>query len=50
VFVAVMVEQAEPVEQRDFPVMTALEWQLTFDIRAQARPHPYCNTRVIRAC
>jgi CubicO group peptidase (beta-lactamase class C family) len=35
VFAAVMVEQAEPVAQRDFPVMTALQWQLTFDIQAQ---------------
>jgi CubicO group peptidase (beta-lactamase class C family) len=34
VFAAVMVEQAEPVAQRDFPVMTALQWQLTFNIQA----------------
>jgi len=34
VFAAVMVEQAEPVAQRDFPVMTATQWQLTFDIQA----------------
>ena len=35
VYAAVMVKQAEPVAQRDFPVMTALQWQQTFDIQAQ---------------
>ena len=35
VFAAVMVEQAVPVAQRDFPVMTALQWQQTFDSQAQ---------------
>jgi hypothetical protein len=30
-----MVKQAEPVAQRDFPVMTALQRQETFDIQAQ---------------
>ena len=35
VFAAVMVKQAEPVAQRDFPVMTAAQWQLTFDTQAQ---------------
>ena len=35
VFAAVMVKQANPVAQRDFPVMTASQWQLTFDIQAQ---------------
>jgi hypothetical protein len=35
VFAAVMVKQAEPVAQRDFPVMTASQWQLTFDAQAQ---------------
>lgn len=34
VFAAVMVKQAEPVAQRDFPVMTAAQWQLTFDTQA----------------
>lgn len=31
VFAAVMVRQANPVAQRDFPVMTAAQWQQTFD-------------------
>jgi CubicO group peptidase (beta-lactamase class C family) len=35
VFAAVMVRQAEPVAQRDFPVMTASQWQQTFDTQAQ---------------
>ena len=35
VFAAVMVKQAKPVAQRDFPVMTASQWQLTFDTQAQ---------------
>ena len=35
VFAAVMIEQANPVAQRDFPVMTASQWQLTFDAQAQ---------------
>jgi CubicO group peptidase (beta-lactamase class C family) len=35
VFTAVMVKQAVPVAQRDFPVMTASQWQLTFDSQAQ---------------
>ena len=35
VFAAVMVEQAVPVAQRDFPVMTASQWQQTFDSQAQ---------------
>jgi len=35
VFAAVMVKQAERVAQRDFPVMTASQWQLTFDTQAQ---------------
>jgi len=35
VFAAVMIEQANPVAQRDFPVMTASQWQLTFDTQAQ---------------
>jgi polyglycine hydrolase-like protein len=35
VFAAVMVKQDNPVAQRDFPVMTASQWQLTFDIPAQ---------------
>ena len=35
VFAAVMVKQAVPVAQRDFPVMTASQWQQTFDAQAQ---------------
>ena len=35
VFAAVMVKQAVPVAQREFPVMTATEWQQTFDAQAQ---------------
>ena len=35
VFAAVMIEQANPVAQHDFPVMTASQWQLTFDTQAQ---------------
>jgi CubicO group peptidase (beta-lactamase class C family) len=35
VYAAVMVKQAVPVAQRDFPVMTATQWQQTFDIQAQ---------------
>jgi CubicO group peptidase (beta-lactamase class C family) len=35
VFAAVMIKQAAPVAQRDFPVMTAAQWQLTFDSQAQ---------------
>jgi len=35
VFAAVMVKQANPAAQRDFLVMTAWQWQLTFDAQAQ---------------
>ena len=35
VFAAVVVKQARPVTQREFPVMTAAEWQQTFDNQAQ---------------
>jgi CubicO group peptidase (beta-lactamase class C family) len=35
VFAAVMVKQARSVAQRDFPVMTASQWQQTFDAQAQ---------------
>jgi len=35
VFAAVMVRQAQPGTQRDFPVMTASQWQQTFDAQAQ---------------
>src|SRR5271169_3415766 len=35
VFAAVMVSQAVPAAQRDFPVMTAGQWQQTFDAQAQ---------------
>ena len=35
VYAAVMVKQAVPVTQREFPVMTATEWQQTFDAQAQ---------------
>jgi CubicO group peptidase (beta-lactamase class C family) len=35
VFAAVMVQQAAPNPQHDFPVMTAAQWQQTFDAQAQ---------------
>jgi CubicO group peptidase (beta-lactamase class C family) len=35
VFAAVMVKQAVPAAQRDFPVLTAAQWQQTFDAQAQ---------------
>jgi len=35
VFAAVMVKQAVPVAQREFPVMTAAQWQQTFDAQAK---------------